>query len=583
MNRSREFLRRPLLLIASIVVLLLSTTISHAQEPADTVLTGGKILVVDEKFSIVEAMAIRDGKIMRIGTDKEILALAGDKSTRISLDGKLVMPGLIDSHVHPGSASMHEFDHPIPDMQSIADVLAYVKSRAETLPAGEWIVVRQVFITRLKEPRYPTRTELDEVAPQHPVLFSTGPDAMCNSLALQLSGIDRNFVVTGTGFIEKDAKTGDPTGLLRNCTRLVKTKSSGKQPTSEDRLARLEQLFAAYNKVGITTVADKNAGGDDLARYEQLLSDGRLTVRMRASHALDGSARLEAIEEKLRQIAAHPLVKPNEMLQIIGVKSFLDGGMLTGSAYLREPWGVSQIYSITDPEYRGVKMIDDEKLVAMVRQTAAAGLQFTAHSVGDGAIHSLLEAYEKVNQEFDIAPTRPCITHCNFLTAEAIEKMHQLGVVADIQPAWLYLDSRTLHAQFGDKRLRYFQPLKTLLERGVVVGGGSDHMQKLDPLLSINPFDPWLGISTTLTREARWFDQKLHPQECLSREQAIRFYTDLNARVLRMETFAGTLEPGKVADFIVVDRDLLTCDLSEVRNTKVLATYLGGKPVYEAK
>lgn len=546
------------------------------------VLVGGKIVTVDDQFRVAEALAVRDGKILRVGTSEEILSLVRDETKVIDLGGKVVIPGLIDSHVHPSSASMHEFDHPVPDMQSIADVLAYIKSRAMVLPEGEWIVVRQVFITRLKEPRYPTRRELDEVAPKHPVLFSTGPDAMCNSLALKLSEITRDTVVTGTGFIEKDRATGEPTGLLRNCTRLVKTKSSGKTATEDDRLARLEQLFAAYNRVGITTVADKNASGDDISRYSKLKSEQRLSVRLRLSHALDGSAKIEAIEERLRQIIAHPLTQPDEQLQIIGVKSFLDGGMLTGSAYMREPWGVSEVYSISDPEYRGVRMIDDEKLVAMVRQTAAAGLQFTAHSVGDGAVTALLEAYARVNAETPIAATRPCITHCNFLTADAIERMHELGVVADIQPAWLYLDARTLHGQFGEKRLRYFQPLKTLIERGVTVGGGSDHMQKLDPLLSINPYDPWLGISTTITREARWFDQKLHAEECLTRAQALRFYTALNARVLRMETFAGTIEPGKQADLVILDRDLLTCDVAEIRGTKVLATYLGGRLVYEA-
>jgi predicted amidohydrolase YtcJ len=161
--------------------------------------------------------------------------------------------------------------------------------------------------------------------------------------------------------------------------------------------------------------------------------------------------------------------------------------------------------------------------------------------------------------------------------------MARLGVVADIQPAWLYLDARTLHAQFGNERLRYFQPLKTLFARGVIAGGGSDHMQKVGSLRSINPYNPFLGIGTTLTRTARWFEGALHPEEALTREQAIRFYTANNAYILGLEDRVGTLEKGKLADLIVVDRDLLTCPVEQVKETKVLATYLSGKLVYEAK
>jgi predicted amidohydrolase YtcJ len=227
-----------------------------------------------------------------------------------------------------------------------------------------------------------------------------------------------------------------------------------------------------------------------------------------------------------------------------------------------------------------VLMIEPEKLVEIVRAAAEAGLQFTAHSVGDGAIHTLLDAYAEVSRSMPLRATRPCITHCNFLTAEAIEQMAQLGVVADIQPAWLYLDARTLTAQFGRERLRYFQPLKTLAERGVIVGGGSDHMQKIGALRSINPYHPFLGMWVTLTRQARWFEGALNPQEALSRQQAIRFYTWNNAYLLFLEDQIGSLEAGKLADLIVLDRDLLTCPVDDVRQVRVLATYLGGRQVY---
>jgi predicted amidohydrolase YtcJ len=158
------------------------------------------------------------------------------------------------------------------------------------------------------------------------------------------------------------------------------------------------------------------------------------------------------------------------MLRVIGIKMFLDGGMLTGSAYMRQPWGVSATYGITDPNYRGVLFIPRERLLPIVRTTIESGLQFTAHSVGDGAVLTLLEVYEEVNKTTPVAPVRPCVTHSNFMSREAVDQLVRLGGVVDIQPIWLWLDAHTLLKQFGYERLRYFQPLKTIFDAGGVAG-----------------------------------------------------------------------------------------------------------------
>ena len=160
-------------------------------------------------------------------------------------------------------------------------------------------------------------------------------------------------------------------------------------------------------------------------------------------------------------------------------------------------------------------------------------------------MHALLDAYEEVNKETPVAPTRPCITHSNFMSREAIEQAARLGVVVDIQPAWLYLDTRTLAAQFGYDRLRYFQPLHSLFEAGVIAGGGSDHMQKIGSLRSINPYNPFLGMWVAITRRAKGYEGQLHPEEALTREQAIRFYTINNAHLLFLEDRIGSLEAGQ--------------------------------------
>ncbi len=555
-----------------------------AERPPDLILHNGRIITVDQKFSIAEAIAIRGERIAAVGSNEAILRLASPATRKIDLLGKTVMPGLIDSHAHPTGASMHEFDHPVPEMDTIADVLEYVRSRAAALGPGQWITVSQIFITRLKEQRYPTREELDRAAPQNPVVFRTGPDAVLNSAALKASGIDRNYKVP-EGMptrVEMDPKTGEPTGVLRRGADLIKSSRTGKRPTFEDRLSRLRQLLADYNSVGITGVVTRTTSDEEVRLFAALKDRGQLTCRSFLTYSIDAQAPLEEIARAVDKAVQSPHHRYDNLLWLRGAKIFLDGGMLTGSAYMRQPWGLSKIYSITDPEYRGLLFVQPEKLHQIARLVLLKGLQLTAHAQGDGAILHLVEAYEKVNREFSVKDARPCVSHGSFMSLEAIDKMRQLGVVADLQPAWLERDGATLLEQFGNDRLRYFHPYKTLAERGVVVGGGSDHMQKIGSMRSINPYNPFFGMWITLARQPRWMKGALHPEERLTREQAIRLYTSNNAFLTFEEKEKGSLEAGKLADLIVLDRDILTCPLDEVKEIGVEQTWLGGKRVHPA-
>jgi predicted amidohydrolase YtcJ len=572
-------MKGPLFIILAVGLGRLTTSAGEA----DLIVHHARVVTVDRQFTVQAAMAVKDGVILRTGTDAEVLRLKGPRTEVVDLGGRMVLPGLMDSHTHPPAAAMTEFDHEIPAMETIPEVLAYMRGRAKSVPAGRWVVLQQVFITRLREQRYPTREELDAAAPEHPVVFRTGPDASFNSQALRLLGVGRDFKIPDgiAGRIEKDAQ-GGPTGILRNFANYLKIPGdTGAAPTAEQKAARLKALFRDYNANGITSIGDRDASPEGLELYQKLRTENALTVRVAASHHIDNTGPIEAIQNSIRAVALHPLFrKKDPLLRIIGVKTFLDGGMLTGSAWMREPWGVSDIYAITDPAYRGVLFISKERLRPMVEAAVECGLQFTAHSVGDGAVHTLLEVYADLARTRSVRETRPCITHCNFMSREAVHEVARLGVVVDIQPAWLWQDTRTLMKQFGKERLRWFQPLHSLFEAGAIAGGGSDHMQKIGAMRAVNPYHPFLAMWVAITRQARNFEGPLHPEEALTREEAIRFYTANNAWLLFQEKETGTLEAGKLADFIVLDTDLLTCPVDDIRKTQVLQTYLSGKLVY---
>lgn len=570
------------------VVLLISPRLSAATAPPgsgpDAVYYNGRVVTVDKAFSVQEAFAVRAGRLIAIGRNDEIRKLAQAGVTQVhDLGGKMVLPGLIDSHVHAANAAPAEFEHPIPPMETIQDVLNYIKERTQNVPEGAWISTSQFFITRLREARFPTRAELDTVAPKHPVAFHTGPDVMVNSMALSLSGIDRDFKSNdgGKGLIEKDAN-GEPTGVLRDgAGRFLKktSRESGLKPA--DRLRKTEELLHDYNRIGLTAVADRGANAQIIGQYQTLMKAGKLTTRIAMSHTIPTSGSIENIYKAIDELGAHELRKDNGWLRIIGTKIWLDGGMLTGSAYMLKPWGVSEMYGIRDPAYRGVLNIPPDQLLKLVRRVASNGMQFTAHVQGDAAVTTLIDAYEKINEEIPVRPLRMALTHSSFMTKDTIERAAKLGVVPDIQPIWLYLDARVLQKQFGNDRLRYFQPLRSLFAAGVIAGGGSDHMMKIGDMRAINPYNPFLGMWVTITRQAKWFEGSLHPEESLTREQAIKFYTINNAHLIFWEKEIGSLEKGKRADFIVVDRDLLRCPIDDLKDAQVLQTFVEGKKVYE--
>jgi predicted amidohydrolase YtcJ len=557
------------------------------KKPADFIIHHAKIVTVDPQFRIVEALAIRDGRIVALGEDEAVFHEAGPKTRILDADSRTVLPGLYDSHVHPLSAATSELDGPLPDLRSLANVFAFIRRQAARTPAGEWIVVRYAFPTRLAEDRFPTRAELDRAAPQHPVLYHAGPAGLVNSLGLQVSGVTRNTPNPPAGTVVKDPATGEPTGMIRNAYRVLKgLPAEDPSASREVKKEAIKKLFRLYNAQGLTSIADRNADRQMLDIYLALRQAQELTLRVNVARSFDPSGTREEVVRKLEALPGPdrrggPTGVGDAWVRIGPIKVFLDGGMLNGSAYMRQPWPPGETYQIVENNYRGLLFLKPDELLMVLEEGARRGWRMTAHTAGEGAMDVLLDAYDLLNRQQPLRNRRFCITHANFPSQHNLERCQRLGVCADVQPAWLWKDGTTLLKVLGKERMRWFQPYRSWLKY-TTIGGGSDHMIKLDSLAATNPWNPWLGMAVTLARVTER-GTLLTQDERLTREQALQLYTFNNAYLNGEEQEKGSLEIGKLGDVVMIDRDYLTCPVHEIPDTKVVYTIVGGKVVYEGQ
>ncbi len=558
------------------------------QDRADAVIRDANVLTVDARFTRGQALAIRGNRIVLVGTNRQVEPLIGPGTRVIEARGRTVLPGLYDSHVHSYRASLSEFAGPAPVLNSLEAAFRHIREKAATQPPGTWIILERVYPTRMKEGRLPTKPELDSAAPKHPVYWNCGPVSMANSKALEVSGITSATPDPFPGEIVKDPKTRQPTGLLRNAAQLLKVTAPSRQPSPEEQRNAVRHLHHLYNQQGITSIAERRTEFAWIDLFRDLAKAGELTVRVNCTRMMDPvPATLDAAIKKLDEMTAGPQGRGpygptgigDDWVRIGPLKVLLDGGMLIGTAYMREPWGCGDTYQITDPNYRGILNVKPDLLHGLYLEAAKRGWQLAAHCTGEASVDVLLDCYEAIQKEVDIRHRRFEICHANFQSSKNFDRCVSLGVVADIQPAWLYKDGASLLKTLNERRMSWFQPLKTWFDRGLVIGGGSDHMVILDSLTSTNPWNPWLGMWVALTRQTE--RGGVHePRQRLTREQAIRFYTINNARLNFEEKQKGSLERGKYADLIMIDRDVSRCPVGEVRDTKVLLTMVGGEVVW---
>ena len=546
----------------------------------DVVVVNGNVITVDPHSTIAEAVAIHGGRFVAVGTSADIRRLVGAATRVIDARGRTVIPGLIDSHVHALGVAAAETVQPFQNLTSIAQMQAWIRRAASAAPAGDWIWTPRVFPTRIKEQRFPTRAELDAAAPSHPVVVDGAYALMVNGAALRAASIDARTPNPPGGAIVKGGD-GQPTGLLRNVGALL----SKFRPTADDAppsLDALERVHEAYNRVGITSVGERAASLGGFQVYEALRRAGRLhvraTVTIRIPHPQDPAS----VQALLRDLPLTPR-QGDEWLKAGPLKIMADGGILAGTSFMREPYGLPSraLYGVDDPAYRGFLTITREQIAAAVEAGVSRGWQMAAHVTGDAGVDAVLDAFEAAQTRHRSADPRHTLIHAYFVNADTAARAARLGVLVDTQPAWYYKDADALAPALGDGRLEPFIGLRTWLDAGVVTAINTDHMFGLDPDNAMNPFNPFLTMATAVRRRTEG-GRVIGQAQRISRMEALRLMTRDAARLSFDEARTGSIEVGKLGDLAILSDDPLTCPEDRIKSITVDVTIVGGRVVHDA-
>ena len=532
---------------------------------ADVVLVNGSVVTVDPADRVCQGVAISGNKILAAGTSDQMKALAGPKTELIDLKGRSLLPGFIDAHCHAGNYGPVKFNIVCHSdvVRSIEDLKGEIRKRTASTPKGGWILGRGYDNTKLKEKRHPTRWDFDEAAPEHKVfiLRTCGHLGVLNSLALKEFGIQKGTPDPHGGRIERD-KVGEPTGLLYE-QALVPARM-GTQPNFEELVRGLKIMNEDFLRYGITSATDASGRNpEEIRAFQRGAAEGWLQVRIYFQVRTSPPSVL--LGEKYLQSG---LVTGygNEKLRLGSYKLMLDGAGGGGSAAMREAYPGK-------PSDFGILHQTQEELDKLVLNGQKAGYQIGVHAIGDRAVEMTLQSFAKALKKFPRENCRHRLEHCGFLDGPLMEQMREMGVVAALGLPFLYELGDSYITVFGQDRLQCVYPLRSLMERGIVAGISSD-----TPVIDPNPLT---GIYFAVTRKTPT-GQTIAPQEAVSVRQAIRAYTLSGAYASFEESIKGSIEVGKLADLVVLSRDILKIAPEKILETKVDLTMVDGNVVYES-
>jgi predicted amidohydrolase YtcJ len=537
---------------------------------ADLALINGKIITVDKKFSTAEAISVKNDRVQHVGTTEEVKKLIGPETEVVDLKGKTVMPELYDSHLHvtgTGSALMM-INCRTPPMSSIEDMKKAVVEKIKGTKPGEWILGRGWDQAKLAEHRNPSRYDFDEVAPENPVVLTRtcGHLLVANSKALEIAGITKDTPNPVGGKIVRD-KNGEATGMLEESPAMNLVRQHIPPDGIPEFMAQIKTAFQAFNKVGITSVIDAGTTEDQMVAYQLLREQGDVTVRTNFMlRAIDGN---ESLESSLKRIERFPMISGfgDELLKLQGLKILIDGGIGGRTALLREPYE-------NDPDDYGLLTVPVENLQKLVDAANRRGMLCGIHCAGGKAMDIVIEAFKKTNKIKPIKGRGFYLIHAYQPSEQNFKDCRELGIQVASQPSFLYYLGDSYHENVGDERSKWLKPHRAWIDEGIMVASGTDS--------PVTPYPPFVSLWASIARRTEVNNIQMGTKQKVTREEAIKMYT-INGTYLTFETdIKGSLEAGKLADMVIIDRDILTCPEDDIKDTKVLATYLGGKLVYEA-
>lgn len=542
-------------LIGTITVFLVllgcGDTVDETRTPVDTILHNGKVVTIDAGMSVQSAVAVSGDRIVAVG-DEALLTKYSAGNT-IDLGGKILMPGFIDSHTHIRGQPERHVD--LTGTRSIGELKTLVSDKAAVLGPGEWISGYGWSEDFMAEQRRPLRADLDEAAPENPVLLTRagGHSAVANSLALRRAEIDRDTPQPEGGVIEKDA-SGELNGIIRERQNIV-SRFIPEATYAEVRDSLVAELRRQLS-LGITSLTHASATLEDYAEWETIYALHRGSLPRAAVQVLwETPERMAAFGKKSGSGDEHLRVGP--------IKIFVDGGFTGPAAYTRDPYK-------GENTFRGKLSIEPDELTQTIRELNSAGWQTGIHAIGDAAIELVVDDLVAALDEHPRVDHRHYLNHFTVMpSAETMRKMAEYGIAITQQPNFTYtLEGRYVDYLDGD-HLEHNNPLRTPMNHGIHVAISSD----------ILPIGPMTGIYAAVTRKGM-SGRVFAGDEALNVMEALRGYTLYGAYLSFEEDMKGSIEPGKLADMIVLDRDILTLDPAHIMDVKVDQTWLGGKLVF---
>ncbi len=557
-----------------LLVLPLCPCAGHAADAPDLVFTHAQIHTQDAAHRVVAALAVRGNLIVATGSDAEMRALAGPKTRIVDLAGRVVLPGLIDAHIHPAQSAQDLDKCDLHDRQfGVAEVKAAVADcmKAHAPASKEWFEVVQVNASDLVL----SRADLDSMRSDGPLVLESadGHSSWGNSAALATAHIERNSIDPRGGHIDRDAQ-GQPTGALRDAAA-EQLEAVVPQPSVAVQAGRLERAFDLMSATGLTAVQDAAVGDEEMALYKYLYDRHRLKMRVRGSFYIkDLAAPADKVAAAATAFRDKWAVDPN-WLHADAVKIFADGVIEypTQTAALLAPYLDGAGHPTTN---RGPSYFKQDNLNRIVAAVDAAGLTVHVHAIGDRAVRGSLDAFAYARAQGVGRENRDQIAHLELIDPADFPRFKALAVIANFQLQWAtfdpsYIGEATL-PYLGPARSRYLYPARSLLDAGARIAGGSDW--------GVSTFNAFEAMEHAVTRSGGRNEKALLPEQSVPLAVMVDAYTSNAAYALRQEKLLGSLEPGKRADFIVLDRDIFATDPFELHATRVLATYLDGREVH---